>query len=265
MCCFQSQVVEDRINIASRLKVCTNCLSYNHFSRDCLCRRSCRKCGNVIIHLFIVNSHHLKQRRIIPPANQLLLQQIIMSVLHATYRGRKPRSFWESTVESRGRQQKARALLDSGSHMSFMTSRLAQSLKVKKIRDPTRITGIDVPDCTYKAEFSLLPKGHFPISMKAAIISKITGDLPGSYLMGVQNLPFLHGLSLVDPNFYHPGRIYLLFGTDVMDDIMLPGRRSSKDCKLHARETVFGWSIRGKCYPESPLPDVHPFYITKQH
>ena len=92
------------------------------------------------------------------------------------------------TVESRGRQQKARALLDSGSHMSFMTSCLAQSLKVKKIRDPTRITGIsetDVPDCTYKAEFSLLPKGHFPISMKAAIIFEITGDLPGSHLMGV--------------------------------------------------------------------------------
>ena len=108
-----------------------------------------------------------------------------------------------------------------------MTSRLAQSLKVKKIRVPTRITGIsetDVPDGTYKAEFSLLPKGHFPISMKAAIISKITGDLLGSYLMGVRNLPFLQGLSLANPNFDHHGRIDLLFGTDVIDDIMLPGR-----------------------------------------
>ncbi len=32
-------------------------------------------------------------------------------------------------MESRGRIQRARALLDSGSHMSFVTSRLAQLLK----------------------------------------------------------------------------------------------------------------------------------------
>ena len=52
--------------------------------------------GNAIIRLFIVNGHHLKQRRIIPLANQFLLQQMFMSVLRATYRGRKSRSFWES-------------------------------------------------------------------------------------------------------------------------------------------------------------------------
>ncbi len=64
------------------------------------------------------------------------------------------------TVESRGRLQKARALLDSGSHMSFMTSRLAQQLKVEKIREPTHLTGIAqtaVPGCNFKAELSLVP------------------------------------------------------------------------------------------------------------
>ena len=127
--------------------------------------------------------------------------------------------------------------------MSFMTSRLAQSLKVKKIRDPTRLTGIsetEVPDCPFKAELSLLPDGHFPIPVKAVIIPKITGELPGFHLNGVRNLPFLQGLTLADPNFDHPGKIDLLFGSDIIDDIMLPGRRSSDNCKLHAWETVFG-------------------------
>ena len=101
------------------------------------------------------------------------------------------------TVASKGRQHKARALLDSGCHMSFMTSRLAQSLKVKNIRDPTRLTGIseaEVPDCPFKVELSLLPNGHFPITLQAVIIRKITGDLPGLHLKGVRNLPFLEGL-----------------------------------------------------------------------
>ncbi len=62
----------------------------------------------------------------------------------------------------------------------------------------------------------------------------------------------MQGLSLADPNFDHHGRIDLLFGSDVLDDIMLPGRRSSDDHTLHAWETVFGWSIRGKCIPKPP-------------
>ena len=166
-------------------------------------------------------------------------------------------------VASKGRQQKARALLDSGSHMSFMTSRLAQSLKVKKIHDPTRHTGIsetEVPDCLFKAELSLLLNGYFPITLQAVIIPKITGDLPGFHLKGIRNLPFLQGLPLADPNFDHPGRIDLLFGSDIIDDIVLPGRRSSDDCKLHAWETVFGWSVGGECFPRSCLPGVQCFY-----
>ncbi len=112
------------------------------------------------------------------------------------------------TIESRGRRQKARALLDSGSHMSFLTNRLAQSLKVKRIHEPTQLTGIsktEIPACPYKVELFLLPDGHDSIPMTAVIISKITGDLPGY-------LPFLQDLTLADPNFDKPerGSIYFL-------------------------------------------------------
>ncbi len=72
--------------------------------------------------------------------------------------------------------------------MSFITNRLAQSLKVKRIHEPTQLTGIsqtEIPACPYKAELSLLPDGHNSIPMTAVIISKITGDLPGFPLHGV--------------------------------------------------------------------------------
>ena len=118
----------------------------------------------------------------------------------------------------------------------------------------------EVPDCLFQAELSLLPNGYFPITLQADIIPKITGDLPGFHLKGVRNLPFLRGLPLADPNFDYPGRIDLLFGSDIIDDIVLPRRRSSDDCKLHAWETVFGWSVRGKCFPKSCLPDVQCFH-----
>ncbi len=160
------------------------------------------------------------------------------------------------TVESRGRKQRARALLDSGSHMSFVTNRLAQSLKVKRIHEPIQLTGTsqtEVPAFPYEADISLLPDGHDSIPMTAVIISKITGDLPGFPLHGVRNLHFLQNLTLADPNFNKPGRIDLLFGSDVLDQLMLPGEKFSIDRTLYVWETVFGWSIRGKYIPQPPL------------
>ena len=149
-------------------------------------------------------------------------------------------------MESRGRLQKAPALLDSGSHMSFVNSRLAQLLKAEKIRESTQLTRISqtkVPECNFKTEIALVPEKHPSIPLKAVIITKITSDLPGFHLKGVRNQPFLHGLPLADPNFDHPGRIDMLLGSDVLDEVMLPGIRSSDDRALHAWETVFGWSI----------------------
>ena len=78
--------------------------------------------------------------------------------------------------------------------MSFMTSRLAQSLKATKICDLTQLTGIsetEVPDCHFKEELSLLPNRHLPIPMKAVIIPKIISELPGFHLKDVRNQPFL--------------------------------------------------------------------------
>ena len=132
---FKAKSVEDRISIASRLKVCTNCLSYNHFSQDCPSRRSCRECGKC---------HHSSVHRQRPSSRTTENNSTSQSVPPSTNAHVSPAcnlsreeakvvlGVCQVTVKCRGRQQKARALLDSGSHMSFMTSRLAQSLKVKK-------------------------------------------------------------------------------------------------------------------------------------
>ena len=93
---FKAKSVEDRISIASRLKVCTNCLSYNHFSRDCPSRRSCRECGK---------RHHSSIHRQQPSSRTTENNSTSQSVPPSTnahvspsctYRGRKPWSFWES-------------------------------------------------------------------------------------------------------------------------------------------------------------------------
>ena len=43
---YKAMSVEDRFNTASRLKVCTNCLSFKHSCRDYPSHSTCRVCGN---------------------------------------------------------------------------------------------------------------------------------------------------------------------------------------------------------------------------
>ncbi len=42
---FKAKTVDDRFSTASRLKVCTNCLSFNHSCHDCPSRSTCKVCG----------------------------------------------------------------------------------------------------------------------------------------------------------------------------------------------------------------------------
>ena len=190
---YKAKSVEDRFNTASRLKVCTNCLSFNHPCRDCPSRSTCRVCGKRHRSLL----HRSRPSAQMTNESTTTERQTVSTSTNAhaapscnTSRGKAKvvLGICQVTVESRGRRQKARALLDSGSHMSFMTNRLAQSLKVRKIHDPMQLTGIsqaEVPTCPYKAEITLLPDEHSSIPMTAVNISKITGDLPGLHLRGV--------------------------------------------------------------------------------
>ena len=256
--------MEEKFNTASRLKVCTNCLPFNNFARNCPSRRSCKNCGGR--HHSLLHRQHSPMRRTESTTEQQpapTASNTQATPSSNTVRGevRVILGVCQVTVAHRGRLQKARVLLDSGSHMSIVTSRISQLLKVKNIREPTRLTGIsqtEVPDRNFKPEISLISDGHPSIPLKAVIIDKITGDLPGFHLSGARNKPFLQGLPLADPNCGHPSRTDMLLGSDILDEIMLPERRSSDDRTLHAWETIFGWSIRGKCIPEPSSQQDQP-------
>ena len=55
----------------------------------------------------------------------------------------------------------------------------------------------------------------------------------------------------------------MLLGSDILDEVMLPGRRSSDDRTLHAWETVFGWSIRGKIIPQTSSLQIQPCLLSR--
>ena len=131
---FKGLSVEERNNTASRLKVCTNCLSFTHFFRYCP-SSSCRDCGK---------KHHslLHRQRSVPSSgeNSAARETPTKSTSAHISPNRniaqgKARIFLgtcQVTLESGGRRQKARALWDGGSPISFITSKMTQCLKARK-------------------------------------------------------------------------------------------------------------------------------------
>ena len=157
------------------------------------------------------------------------------------------------TVEVEGRRQKARALLDSGSHITFASSRLVSSLKAKKTPSVTLVSGIEqtsAPASQFKVDLtlrSIYDDSPRTIDVRAAVVDTITGDLPERALPGIKLPAFVQGLQLADPNFDRPGRIDRLLEMDIFNKVMLAGRSTSEDGELYAHHSVFGWVVSGNC------------------
>ena len=62
---------------------------------------------------------------------------------------------------------------------------------------------------------------------------------------------------IADPNFNQPATIDMLFGLDILDELLLNGRCASNNKMIYAQETIFVWSVRGKCLPETSSQNVH--------
>jgi len=281
---FKAQSVEERQSTTSRLKVCANCLSPSHFLRECPSTRSCCHCGR---------KHHSLLHRYRKRNNQQQIQPTSTSsgsttgtassgsASNATSSGStantsahalpsiqlehdRPIAFLATclaTVDAGGRIQKARALMDSGSTLSFVTTKLVQRLKAKKIKKQTSFTGISqtsAPNSRYQVDLVLVPKNIGPtIPLRAIVLDRISGDLPGFPLQGVREQPFLQGKALADPKFDLPGSVDLLFGADILDEILLQGHATSANKMTHACETIFGWALRGKVQRGSTNDTVH--------
>ena len=206
-------------NTAERLKVCVNCLSHAHFVQDCTSTRLCKYCGckhHTMLHRQKSSGQGDFNRAPVQqpqPQQQPHNTHVALTPVCTAVKGAAAvfLGTCEAIMESKERQQKARALLDSGSHLTFVTTRLAQSLKAKKIREKTSVSGFahqEAPTYQFKVDLVLLP--HFscastPVAVRAVVADSITGDLPGSHLRGVKQQPFLLWLTLADTNFKKPG------------------------------------------------------------
>ena len=151
----------------------------------------------------------------------------------------------------------ARALLDSGSSLSILSTKAMRTLQLKNLGSSVTIqgvgassTGTSYPLCSITLSSS--DKDDWRQDITAAVMSKVTADLPLQGATSVRELPHLKDLHLADQLFDQPATIDLLLGQDIWKELFLPGEVSGPPGTPAAWHTVFGWVIMGKYTPDQP-------------
>ena len=152
-----------------------------------------------------------------------------------------------------GKQVVARVLLDSGSSLSLVSNRIAQTLRLPRTSTKVSFSGAQatpLQSAQFVTAMTLLPMTSKPVAVNvtAAIVPKVTCDLP---LHHVRDMPHIKALNLADPTFHLPGKVDLILGCDVMPNIMLPNimlpdHITGPENVPMTLKTVFRWTVLGK-------------------
>ena len=156
-----------------------------------------------------------------------------------------------------GKKLVVRALLDSGANTSVISSKVMESLQLKKLDTCVTLAGIGGPDQTptrptaqvvvsspYRKEWSQL--------VTVAAMPKITDYLPRQGASSIKKLPHIKDMQLADPHFHEHRRIDLLLGVEVLNEILLPERVKVPKGTPTAWHTELGWGIMGRYTPDQP-------------
>ena len=155
----------------------------------------------------------------------------------------------------------ARALLDSGSSLSIISTKAMRTLQLKNLGSSVHINGVGATSATKpfplcNITLSSSYKDDWRQEVIAAVMNQVTRDLPLQGASSVRKLPHIKELHLADQLFDQPATIYLLLGQDVWQELFLPGEVIGPQGTPAAWHTVFGWVIMGQYTPDVPLSSI---------
>lgn len=151
-------------------------------------------------------------------------------------------------VDSNGRTQTFRALLDSGSQVSFITEASTQRLNLKRRNARLSVCGLGESKGGFtKGVVTIKVRigGGTEFSLEAFVLPKITTKLP------IQSIDEIHvdairGTQLADPNFHISNHIDVLIGADYFFGLLQEGQVKLNNQGLTLQRTVFGWVAAGR-------------------
>ena len=235
--------LQQRLAQIQSRKLCSNCLAVGHTTEACKSTYRCRDCGL---------NHHTTLH---PPTPTSAAPPPSVTVNSATIQQDPIQESLMMTAQvlltgPQGHTVKARAFIDPGAAMSLISSKVAQRLKLPLAKTQLQFSAVLATPCKsvkHITDLSISPlQGGPSVAVRAAVVPKVTGDIPSKEIDPVDNLPHLVGLGLADPTFFLPGKVDILLGSEVYPQLMVNNPLITGATSEHAaQETIFGWAIIG--------------------
>ncbi|XP_067210840.1 uncharacterized protein [Linepithema humile] len=273
----KSQEVKRKLIIKHHL--CFNCLGAHKIS-NCTSTRRCIKCGqkhHTSLHLeksandkrtrsdnskASVASEKDKENK--TPNAKVLFANADQAGNHSQILLATARIIVRS---SNGNSTIARALIDQGSEISLVTERLAQRLKLPRIKSSIPLVGVGGQSSNKTRGFvSFTIRPHFTSTFEkvisAHILSALTTAIP-TLKVSSKSWKHLEGLQLADPYYSNPGEIDLLLGADVYGQLIDTGIVKGGSDSPIAQQTQLGWIVSGPTSSVRPTCHMQSYCISQ--
>ena len=240
---FEKMNITQKKEHVRQHNLCHNCLKPNHVAADCRSTYKCKTCQgnhNTLLHeeRNPAGSQSQGSTHLTRSSSSVRLTDNLMMTSQVLLTG------------PTGMTMTVRALLDSGSSLSLVSTHAAQMLALTKKGSSVSIEGVgSSSNCVSypltNVILSPIYNAGWQRQLTAAILPKVTRDLPMQGASAVRDLPHIKDLKLADRQFDRPGKIDILLGQDIWQDLFLPGEATGPPGTPAAWNTVFGWVIMG--------------------
>ncbi len=208
---FRSLSVDARTELVKKHKLCMNCFSSAHGYRACPGRFSCKTCNG---------RHHTLLHReptpsSVPSLPSTTTDVIPVASMTAATNAPSSRSLLTALVNLRhdGNIYHARAILDTGAAISFMTEAAASALRLKRTFQPLQVTGTTGEgQCKFAVTTSIMSSDGQYISqpIRFAIVPELPKLQVPSNSSEILTLPTFRTYRLADPKL--GGSVDILLG-----------------------------------------------------
>lgn len=274
----------ERRDFAKTEKLCLLCLKPNHMVSSCKMKRLCPDCNgkhNGLLHLkeYEKKSNDKKSEKQTEKKKSMVITTEVQNEIQApvdtiscvvpNVDDRNDEFLATAQIRVKlesGWSEPIRVLIDQGSMASFISESLVNNLKLNKVSNNVCVTGI-AGETTERSKGSvdLEFTSRYPSSDVIRTRAIVLNKLITTFDMSVENRNIIESefdsLVFADTLFYKGAKIDILFGVDVIYDLLLDdgGLIKSKTTKMFAQETILGWTITGsvklnrfnheQCYP----------------
>ncbi|XP_033310782.1 uncharacterized protein LOC117211224 [Bombus bifarius] len=180
-------------------------------------------------------------------------------------RGHSPTQCTSAQIKVLNKQAqpiRARALLDTGSSMNFMTNKLANSLGIKQRRCAIQIGALDNLSTTakrYTTATITSTDGKYKKTLRFLVIPAISTFIP-SEPIDPSSLGLPRNIQLADPQFHCPAPIDVLLSTGSTFASLCIGQvnlAQPGEPELRLQKTRFGWVIGGSPTSQTAINMFH--------